>query len=110
MASAIFMFICIFTFKTMSPKGVAAIVMVICNLFGGAYIPLPLMPLGVRRVLEYLPFRFMGDLPYRIYIGNVSIVSALIFIAIQIAWLVALVLIGRVCLKKIIKNVEVQGG
>lgn len=110
MASAIFMFICIFTFKTMSPKGVAAIVMVICNLFGGAYIPLPLMPAGVRRVLEYLPFRFMGDLPYRIYMGNVSLTSALIFIAIQIAWLVTLVLIGRACLKNIIKNVEVQGG
>ena len=37
MASAIFMFICIFTFKTMSPKGVAAIVMVICNLFRNKY-------------------------------------------------------------------------
>lgn len=110
LSSAVMMFISILTFKTMSPRGVATIVSVVYGLLGGSYIPIPLMPQAVQNVINYLPFRYVTDLPFRLYVGNISPTSGLIFIAIQIAWIVALIIIGKLCMKRCLKNVEVQGG
>ena len=38
------------------------------------------MPTALQNVLNYLPFRFIADLPLRIYIGSISLSSALMFI------------------------------
>lgn len=110
MASAISMIIVCLTFKTLSAKGTATIVNTLCGLLGGLYIPLPLMPQGVQTVLNYLPFRFITDLPFRIYIGNVNTISALIFIGISLAWLVAIILLGKLMLKNALKKTIIQGG
>lgn len=109
-ASAIAMIAVFFTFKTMSAKGMQTIINTITSILGGMSIPLPLMPTSVQRVLNYLPFRFIIDLPNRIYIGNIPIKSALILILISIAWLVALVLIGKILIKCVTKTAVIQGG
>ena len=97
-------------FKTVSAKGVVTIVHTVTGLLGGLFIPLPLMPEAVQNVLNYLPFRFITDLPLRIYIGNVSCLSALMYIGIALVWLVALIAIGKLLLKKATRNVVIQGG
>lgn len=98
------------TFKTLSPKGSVTIVNTITSLLGGMCIPLPLMPTAVQNVLNWLPFRYVSDLPFRIYIGNVGINDALIQIGVSLAWLVGLILIGKLLLKKSLKNTVIQGG
>ncbi len=110
MMSAISMIVVYLTFKTLSPKGCLSIVNTITGLLSGLFIPLPLMPQNVQNVLNYLPFRFVSDLPFRIYIGNVSVTSGLIFIAISLAWLVALILLGKFLLSRALKNTVIQGG
>lgn len=110
LAVGINMFINILTFKTMSPRGIAGMVSVVTGLLGGYYIPLPLMPAGIRAVLDYLPFRYISDLPYRIYVGAIDAPNAIIFILIQIFWLAVILFTGRLLLKSCLKNVEVQGG
>ena len=97
---AISMFSINFIFKTLSVKGATGIVTTICGLLGGIFIPLPLLPEKLQTILNYLPFRFIGDLPFRIYIGNVSIRDGLIFIGISFAWLIALVILGKLLIKK----------
>ena len=98
------------TFKTLSPKGAATIVNTITMLLGGMSIPLPLMPIAVQNVLMWLPFRFVSDLPFRIYIGNVGTIDALIQIGVGIAWLLVLIVLGKLLTKKSLNKTIIQGG
>lgn len=97
---AISMFTVNIIFKTLSPRGASGIVATVCSLLGGGYIPLPLMPQKLQMILNYMPFRFVTDLPFRIYIGNIDTKNALIYIAISVAWLVVLVALGKLITKK----------
>ncbi len=98
------------TFKTLSPKGAVTIVNSITTLLGGMIIPLPLMPMALQNVLVWLPFRYITDLPFRIYIGNIGTIDALIQIGISFAWLVLLIVLGKLLMKKALKNTIIQGG
>ena len=108
--AAISMFIVNIVFKTLSPKGATSIITTICSILGGAFIPLPLLPQGVQNVLNYLPFRFISDLPFRIYIGNIDIIQGLKFCGISLAWLIVLLVVGKILIKKSLKKVIIQGG
>ena len=108
--SAISMISVFFTFKTMSAKGTATIMNTICGVLGGMYVPLVFMPQNIQNVLNYLPFRFIMDLPARIYVGNIPPTEALKFIGIAIIWLIALIGLGKILMKQASKNTIIQGG
>lgn len=108
--SAISMISVFLTFKTMSAKGTATIMNTVCGVLGGMYVPLVFMPQSVQNVLNYLPFRFIMDLPARIYIGNIPPMEALKFIGIAVVWLFALIMIGKLLMKQAGKNAIIQGG
>ena len=108
--SALSMIAVYLTFRTLNSKGSLAIVSVISGLLGGIFIPLPLMPQAVQNVLYWLPFRYISDLSFRLYIGNVGILAGLTQIGIATAWLVILVIVGKLLMKRALKKVVVQGG
>ena len=110
MMSAIAMIAVALIFRTASPKGVVSLIHTISGLLGGLFIPLPLMPQQIQNVINYLPFRFVTDLPLRIYIGNVSCLTGLMFILIAVLWLVALITIGQLLVKLVCKTAIIQGG
>lgn len=110
MMSAISMIAIALIFKTASPKGVVSLIQTISGLLGGLFIPLPLMPVPIQNVINYLPFRFITDLPLRIYVGNVSALSGLMYIGIALIWLVALIVVGQLMVKAISKKAIIQGG
>ena len=110
MSMAISMIATYLTLVTLSEKGMANIVNLVTSLFCGTLIPLPLLPESLQRVITYLPFRVVGDLPFRIYIGNISIQQSLIQIAIAAAWVVVMVVIGKVGFKLSLKKTTIQGG
>ena len=110
MNGAISMFVVYLTFVTQSSKGSQIFVHTLTGLLGGMIIPLPMLPQALQNVLNYLPFRFISDLPFRIYIGNVDLKTAGIFIAISIAWLVVLIILGKLLLKLSLKKTVIQGG
>ena len=89
------------TFKTLSPKGSITIVNTITGLLGGMFIPIPFMPVALQKVLMFMPFRYVSDLPFRIYIGSIGIYDSLIQIGISAAWLVLLIVIGKLLIKKL---------
>ncbi len=97
-------------FKTLSDRGAVTLVSTISGLLGGTYIPIPLMPDFIQDIVNYLPFRYISDLPIRIYIGNVGISDALVHIGICIAWLVAIVILGKILIKATAKKAVIQGG
>lgn len=108
--SAISMITVFLTFKTMSAKGTATIMNTICGVLGGMYVPLVFMPQSVQNVLNYLPFRFIMDLPARIYVGNIPPLEAIKFIGIAVLWLIGLIVIGKLLMKHAGKNAIIQGG
>ena len=76
----------------------------------GGVIPIPMMPEAVQNILNFFPFRYVADLPFRIYIGNINGISALVQMGIQLAWLILIVAIGKLALSRKMKNLVVQGG
>lgn len=109
-ANIIGMYSIILVMKTMSQRGVMAIVSVVVGFFGGSLIPIPFMPVVLQKVVNFLPFRYVVDLPFRIYNGNIPMHQGFIQIGIQIVWVVLLTLIARFFLARSVRRVEIQGG
>ena len=97
-------------FQTMSSLGVFSIFSTIASLLSGKLIPVPLTPVWFQNLLNYFPFRYTNDLPFRTYTGSISLNESLIQTLIQLAWTVLFVVLGNIYLKHNLKKVEVQGG
>ena len=78
--------------------------------FSGLLIPLPLLPNWVQPAVKVLPFRGMGDTPFRVYMGHIPPEQALLAVAHQLAWTAALVLLGQWILNRGLRRLVVQGG
>lgn len=100
----------ILTLSTLNEKGITNIFMTLADILSGGVIPIPFFPVFLQKIAYILPFRYICDLPFRIYSGNISVSDGLFQMLIQVIWFILLVLIGNFILKKILKKVVVQGG
>ncbi len=98
------------SFFTLESKGITSIFCTISELLSGIALPVPLLPAIIIKLTYYLPFRLMGDTPFRIYSGNIGISEATFTIILQIIWVIILIIIGRLVMKKALKKVCIQGG
>lgn len=108
--AAIGMLIYGLTFYTISPMGLRIMFASASEFLSGAVVPLPFLPDGVRKVVEILPFASMQDLPFRIYSGSISGTELYYRAGIQVFWLAALVLAGRLLMHHAVKKLVIQGG
>lgn len=108
--TAIVMMVYIISIHTISPYGIKALIAALGELFTGAVIPLPFFPGGLQRIAELLPFGSGQNVPLRIYSGNISGSALVQAVGLQLFWLVFLVIAGKLCLKKSMRRVCVQGG
>ena len=99
--------ICLFT---LDEKGVINIFMVISDILSGMVIPVPFFPNYLQNISNILPFRYISDFPFRLYVGNITINEGLIGIIIQIIWIIILVILGKLITKKALKKAVIQGG
>lgn len=104
------MFVYLMTMKTMSSSGCLILFALITDFLSGCVIPIPLMPDGFRRIVEYLPFRYTADFPFRVYSGHINLTNALWGIGIQGLWLLLLISLGSAWMRHRLKCVTVQGG
>jgi ABC-2 type transport system permease protein len=93
---------------TISGDGIARWAPQVTYVLSGMVLPIPLFPAWARPVLEALPFRGMVDVPARVYVGDLA--DPLRELAQQLAWTVALVVLGRFLLARAVRRLEVQGG
>jgi len=107
---AISMFIYISVFLTLSPMGSLLIFSVIGEFFAGLVIPIPLMPEWLKTIVYKLPFRYAGDLPFRIFVGNIGHAEAISSIGIQLIWIIGLIFLGRFFMRQALKHLVIQGG
>lgn len=99
--------ICLFT---LDEKGVVNMFMVMSDILSGLTIPIPFFPSYLQNIANILPFRYVSDFPFRLYVGNISMNEGFIGIIIQIIWIIILVVIGNILMKKALKKAVIQGG
>jgi len=104
------MFVYIIMFHTTSCKGIFNIYGNIADFVSGMDYPLAFMPNAVKVVLLALPFSLCVDLPFRLYIGDISVMEGLQKMAIQVVWMLVLVHLGQRSMNSVSKKVIVQGG
>lgn len=108
--TALGMLVYMTTFHTISPRGVRLIAIGLSDFCMGSIIPLPFFPDPLRRFLELLPFSSMGNVPLRIYSGDLCGGEMLWQMVLQAFWAVALVGIGKIMEHYELKHVVIQGG
>lgn len=104
------MLIYIVTFYTLDPLGVRIVAVSMSEFLTGGIVPLPFMPDGLRNIVELTPFAAMQNLPFRIYSGSIAGTELVRGVALQLFWVVFLIWLGRVLMKRALRRVVVQGG
>jgi len=97
-------------FFTVNSMGTRIVVGFAGDFLAGGYIPIPFFPDRLRAVAELLPFGSMQNMPLLIFNGYLTGAELLRGLALQIFWLVILILAGRLMMRKALKQVVVQGG
>ncbi len=95
---------------TISGEGIARLQMATVGLMSGILIPLPFFPEWMQPVVKALPYRGLFDVPFRLYLGHIAASEAAVQIAGQVAWIIVIVVAGRVLLGRSYRRLVVQGG
>ena len=67
-------------------------------------------PNFLKNIAYILPFRYIVDVPFRIYSGNISTNSAINPLLLGVVWLIIIVIFGYILSLKAIKKAIIQGG
>ncbi len=100
----------ILTYFTVSTQGFKLLLTSLMELLTGAIIPIAFLPDGMKRVLEFLPFSSMQNVPLRIYSGDLAGAAAWRAGCLQFFWLAALILLGNGLCRLAVRRVTLQGG
>ena len=100
----------VITLNTLNEKGIPHIFATIADILSGVVVPIPFFPTFLQVISNYLPFRYVSDLPFRIYSGNIGINEGIFGLLIQFIWLFIIIIIGYAITQKSLKRVVVQGG
>lgn len=100
----------ILTMFTLDEKGTLITYSVVAEILTGSTIPIPFFPLWLQKIAEFLPFRFIGDFPFRIYSGSISLAEAHILIIGSIIWSIIIITLGYIISKVSLKKAVIQGG
>lgn len=110
LASAMTTLVIISLFWTFSGEGIQRLMPHLTILLSGMVVPLPLFPKWMQPFLNLQPFRGIMDIPCRLYTGVIPVTQAPYFLAFQIAWTVAFIMLGQFLIKKALRQFVVQGG
>jgi ABC-2 type transport system permease protein len=108
--TAINMIVNSLAFFTNENRGISSIIYTIADLLEGGQIPLPLLSGFVLVIALFTPFRYIEDLPFRLYSGHIDIMIGIKEISIELIWIIVLLIIGKLILKKALSKVSIQGG
>ncbi len=91
-------------------RGLQVLYMVVSGFFAGLFVPLGLLPGWLLTLVEATPFPSMMMYPIDILSGRVDVSTSVRLIAVQVAWLAAVVVAGAVATQAGRRRMEVQGG
>ena len=104
------MIIYLISMFTLDFKGIFSIYAVIMEIFMGGTIPIPFFPKWLQIIAYKLPFRYVGDFPFRVYSGDIGINDGLNLLSGSIVWIIVVVIFGHLLSKVALKKAVIQGG
>jgi ABC-2 type transport system permease protein len=110
LSSAFMMLLNIAVVVTLNDRWVTQSLNPLLVVLSGSLVPLALYPDWAQRTLFLQPFAGVVDIPFRIYSGNLTGSMAAEGLALQVFWTAALVMLGRWCMERAMRRLEVQGG
>lgn len=102
--------ICLYTESTW---GINIVKETIVLLLSGATIPLAFFPTALRKIVEYLPFRAVYDIPLSIMLkknGSDNWKGLVTLLGVQLAWCIVLTIAGNLFWNHAVKKITVNGG
>ncbi len=97
-------------FWTTDARGLIYLTNTVIMFFSGFIVPLNFFPPQLQAVANALPFRALAQLPISIYLGKVTFFEALPTVFGLVAWLLALAVLGRLVLARMVRRVTLAGG
>lgn len=110
LAASITTFVIVSLMWTVSGEGLQRLLPHTVVLFSGMIVPLPLFPSWMQPFLNIQPFRGIIDIPSRLYTGMIPVNEAFYYLGFQLAWCLALVVMGRILIRRGLKRLVIQGG
>lgn len=97
-------------FYTTETWGLSALRLSIGSFFSGALIPLAILPGWLQKIASFLPFSQTISVPVSFLSGISSLADAPRIWAVQLAWLVGLLILSRLIFNRAVQKITVQGG
>jgi len=110
LATAVLMLGNIIVAASLNERGVNSVLTPLVVVFSGSLLPLDFFPDAVRGFLHVQPFAGLVDIPFRIYFADLQGFAALRGLALQAAWTLVLVALGRIAMERMMRHLEMQGG
>ena len=98
------------TFYLTDPNGIMVLSVALADLLGGAIVPLPFLPEGLRRIAALSPFGSMQNVPLRIFSGDIPLAAAPAAMGLQVFWAAALMGAGYALTKTGLRRAVILGG
>lgn len=95
---------------TISGEGLGGLLSALAWLLSGLTIPLLFFPDWAQTTINALPFRYVMDIPFRFYLGQLSPDQIWYHLPFQIGWLITLIGSGHVILNRATHRLVAQGG
>ena len=95
---------------TTSPEGVIRIVPTFAIVMGGTLLPLPLFPEWLQGFIHAQPLRGLVDTPARAYTADIVGIEALGALVWSAGWLIVLVVVGHLTLRRGMRRLVAAGG
>ncbi|HEY1751337.1 MAG TPA: hypothetical protein VGG29_08730 [Caulobacteraceae bacterium] len=110
LSAAITLVINIVMTSTLDERGPNLLAAPFVNLLSGLIVPLAFFPDWLRPWLRAQPIAGLADIPFSIYFGALSGLSAAGAIGLQFCWVAVLVVVGRWRLEAAMARLQIQGG
>lgn len=95
---------------TLDEKGIVNVFATAASILSGVVVPIPFFPKTLRTITNCLPFRYVSDLPFRIYSGDIPLDEGLQGLIIQFIWIFIIIIVGYILSEKALKKAVIQGG
>ncbi|WCM94764.1 ABC-2 family transporter protein [Acidovorax sp. NCPPB 2350] len=110
LSTTLVMLLNIATAAALNERGINTLAGPLVIVLSGNLLPLALLPDAWQAALLLQPLAGVVDIPARIYFGRLAGMEALAGLGVQGLWTVLLVALGRVCMGRTMRRLEVQGG